>query len=333
MAGTTHGEPMVLRPATMLAIVVAIAAMAWLSTHNFLLFHTLVEVFCVVVGAAMFMIVWHGRNHLDSGYLAVIGVAYLFVAALDLVHALTYRGMGIFPDMGADPATQLWIAARGLEAGSLVVAALVAHRNPSPSAILPFFVLVAALLGALFATGSFPTCYVDGLGLTAFKVHVELVIIATLVVALALFWRLRTAFPAPVARVAAAAILTTIAAEVCFTSYVGVYSSMNAAGHLLKLASFVLLYLAVVQTGFSQPLAVLAAELSAERDQLKDALAQVKTLRGLLPICSACKRIRNDRNEWTVLERYIQDHSDANFTHGMCPECIPKYFPTKSDGN
>ena len=61
--------------------------------------------------------------------------------------------------------------------------------------------------------------------------------------------------------------------------------------------------------------------------ELQAALAQVKTLSGLLPICASCKKIRDDRGYWTQIESYIRSHSDAQFTHGICPECIRKLYP------
>jgi DNA-binding NtrC family response regulator len=59
--------------------------------------------------------------------------------------------------------------------------------------------------------------------------------------------------------------------------------------------------------------------------ELQDALGKVKTLSGLLPICSSCKKIRDDQGYWKQLESYISDHSDALFSHGYCPECGEKY--------
>jgi tetratricopeptide (TPR) repeat protein len=67
------------------------------------------------------------------------------------------------------------------------------------------------------------------------------------------------------------------------------------------------------------------AQLQAQAAQLREALASVKTLRGLIPICSHCKKIRDDRQSWHQLERYIQDHSDAAFSHGICPECLDEW--------
>jgi len=62
-------------------------------------------------------------------------------------------------------------------------------------------------------------------------------------------------------------------------------------------------------------------------NKLQDALSQVKTLNGLLPICSNCKKIRDDKGYWQQVESYIQKHTDATFTHGVCPECFPKLYP------
>jgi len=59
---------------------------------------------------------------------------------------------------------------------------------------------------------------------------------------------------------------------------------------------------------------------------LQDALAKVKTLSGLLPVCSACKKIRDDRGYWNQMEAFIRDHSDADFTHSICPECAKKLY-------
>jgi len=71
--------------------------------------------------------------------------------------------------------------------------------------------------------------------------------------------------------------------------------------------------------------------------ELKKALAEVKTLSGLLPICSFCKKVRDDRGYWNQIESYITEHSDLFFTHGLCPDCLthhyPEYFPTRSAAN
>lgn len=77
--------------------------------------------------------------------------------------------------------------------------------------------------------------------------------------------------------------------------------------------------------------------LEADRErlitELRAALAEVKRLSGLLPICASCKKIRNHRNEWQPIEVYIRDHSEAQFTHSLCPECVKRLydFPDSDD--
>ncbi|MCX8037054.1 MAG: PAS domain S-box protein [Candidatus Sumerlaeia bacterium] len=65
--------------------------------------------------------------------------------------------------------------------------------------------------------------------------------------------------------------------------------------------------------------------------ELKEALAKVKQLSGLLPICASCKNVRDDQGYWTQIEAYIRDHSEADFTHGLCPECMKKLYPEYAD--
>ena len=68
-------------------------------------------------------------------------------------------------------------------------------------------------------------------------------------------------------------------------------------------------------------------ELEEKVARLEDAMNQVNTLKGLLPICSYCKKIRDDKGYWNQLESYIGTRADVDFSHSICPECAEKYFP------
>jgi K+-sensing histidine kinase KdpD len=65
--------------------------------------------------------------------------------------------------------------------------------------------------------------------------------------------------------------------------------------------------------------------------ELREAISHVRTLRGLIPICAGCKKIRDDRGYWEQLEVYIRDHSEAQFSHGLCPDCVKKYWDDISE--
>ncbi len=68
-------------------------------------------------------------------------------------------------------------------------------------------------------------------------------------------------------------------------------------------------------------------ERDALIDNLKKSLTKVRKLSGLLPICASCKKIRDDKGYWNQIEAYIRDHSEAEFSHGICPECSEKLYP------
>ena len=68
-------------------------------------------------------------------------------------------------------------------------------------------------------------------------------------------------------------------------------------------------------------------------EELQNALTHSKTLQGLLPVCASCKKIRDDRGSWKQIEEYISDHSDAKFSHGICPECVQKLYPEFSSSS
>jgi len=76
-------------------------------------------------------------------------------------------------------------------------------------------------------------------------------------------------------------------------------------------------------------------QMEGEREELirelREALGKVKILSGLLPICSSCKKIRDDKGSWTQLEAYFARHSEAEFSHGICPECLRKLYPEYAD--
>ncbi len=80
-----------------------------------------------------------------------------------------------------------------------------------------------------------------------------------------------------------------------------------------------------VQVG--QRMVEMQAALAAKVEELQKAFDQIKTLRGIVPICASCKKIRDDQGFWNKVEVYISEHTEAEFSHGMCPECMAKMYP------
>lgn len=77
----------------------------------------------------------------------------------------------------------------------------------------------------------------------------------------------------------------------------------------------------------NQELGNLSRQLHKKNAELQYALDHVKTLQGIIPICMHCHKIRNDKQVWDQLEAYLEKHTEANFSHGICQECAKKYYP------
>ena len=233
---------------------VSLAGLYVLSRVNYLLFHSSVEAFSIVIAFAIFAIAWNSRRMMDSSYLLFIGIACLFVGGVDLLHTLAYKGMGVFPEQGSNLATQLWIATRYMLSISFLAALFFANRKFRPSLVIAGYTVVTALLfGSIFYWGNFPTAFTEGVGLTPFKVASEYVISLILLCAIYLLIRKRSEFSGNVVKLMASAMAVAIAAEMSFTLYTDVYGIANMIGHLLTVVSFYLIYKALIETGLTKP--------------------------------------------------------------------------------
>lgn len=233
----------------------------FISRYSYLLFHSLVELFSIIVAVMMFVVAWNTYNFSRNHFLMYLGCGYLWIALLALLHTLMYKGMNVFPEaIGANPATQFWIAERYLEALLLVSAPVFLTRSLNRryamlilSAVT--FVLIVAILG-----GRFPDAYLERTGLTPFKVYSEYIIITMMVSAGLFLFHRRTLLSPRIYRIMLAGIILSIGVDLAFTFYVSVYDFSNLVGHLLQLYSFWLIYEAIIHTTLHHPFTVMARD-------------------------------------------------------------------------
>ncbi len=243
-----------------------------LSLHNFLLFHTLAELFSVSVALAIFMIVWNSQRFMQNSYLLFIGIAYIFIGSLDLLHTLAYEGMGVFSGWGANPATQLWVSARYMEGLSFLLASLFVRRRLKVNwVLLSYAVASCLLLLTIFQWEVFPTCYGADTGLTVFKKVSEYFIIGILLASLIILRRKGSEFDPRILRWVSLSIALTMASEFMFTLYADPQATFNTIGHLFKLASFFLVYKALIEIGLRQPYHLLYRDMKRHETDLEKA--------------------------------------------------------------
>jgi PAS domain S-box-containing protein len=271
---SSAGDPR--SPASWIAAAAVLAGLVMVAGFNYLLFHSIVEVAGVAVAFALFLLVWNTRHVVPDSFFLLVGIAFLFIGSLDLVHALAYKGMGIIPGDSADLPTQLWLAARYFQSITFLAAALLIGRSLTKDRRLDiaiFSIACAAgaglLLASIFVWNVFPGAFVEGSGLTPFKVGSEYVISLLMLATVGLLVLNRDRFDPTVFRYLVAAEILLIAGELAFTSYASVYGPANLLGHLFRLASVYCFYRAIVVVGLSRPTDLLFRELTAREEALR----------------------------------------------------------------
>ncbi len=240
------------------------------SRYSYLLFHSLAEIFSVVVSFGIFVLAWNSRKFIDNNYILFLGISYLFIGTLDLLHTFAYQGMGIFPGYGTNLATQLWIAARYIQSVSFLVAPLLIGRKLRPQFVFFGYVGVTSLLLiSMFYWHNFPVCYVNGVGLTPFKKISEYIISFIFLTSIFLLYRRRRDFDTSVFRFLAISIAVVIGSELTFTLYTGPYATPNMIGHLLKIVSVYFMYRAIIWTGLAKPYNLVFRNLKQSEEALR----------------------------------------------------------------
>lgn len=240
------------------------------SRYNYLLFHTLAEVFSICIGFTVFLISWNSMHYIRNNYLKVIGIAYFFIGFLDLFHTMSYKGMQIFGDYQYY-ANQLWVAARYFESIVLLVSFLYVRTRKQVDVYALFAiysVATALIFCAIFFWRVFPVCFIDGVGLTPFKKNSEYIICLILLAAIVtLHWN-RGAFEGIVYRFLITSMVFTIFSELAFTEYMDNYGLFNLAGHYFKIFSFYLIYKTIIVKGIQEPYDVIFREMKQTEQKL-----------------------------------------------------------------
>jgi diguanylate cyclase (GGDEF)-like protein/PAS domain S-box-containing protein len=244
------------------------------SLYNYLLFHSLAEIFSIVIAFSIFILAWNCRKIIDNDYLIFLGIAYLFIGFVDIIHTLSYTGMGIIMGYGTNLPTQLWIAARFLESLSLLIAYSILDKKKLNInlVLLGYIVTLSLLFLSIFYWKIFPSCFIEGTGLTPFKKISEYII--SLILAASLFFLLKRKekFDHKVLQCLVISILLTIVSELAFTFYISAYGLSNLIGHIFKIVSFYFIYQAIIVTGLTKPQELLFRNLQESEEKLSYAL-------------------------------------------------------------
>lgn len=287
-----------------------------IARFNYLLFHSLVEGFAITVAALIYVLATRSYQYSRNSVFLFLGIAYLHIAVLDFFHVLTYKGMGVFAGLGPDTATQLWIAGRLLEALSFLALLAVHTRQFNRRLVTAIYTIVTAgLLISIMIIPVFPVCFIEGQGLTTFKVLTEYVIVAILLGS-ACSLRSRPGYGEnSILKTVIMAMVITAISELSFTLYTDVYGIANMVGHMLKVVSYCLVYAGVVVQGIEVPYNLIAAELK-DRAR-KDMLTGLFNRQGMMELIEAEKhQPMAKKGSMGVLMIDLDDFKSTNDAYG-----------------
>jgi signal transduction histidine kinase/PAS domain-containing protein/ActR/RegA family two-component response regulator len=263
--------------ATVTIALLLLAALGTAGRYNYLLFHSLAELFAIIIACGIFMVAWNARRYIENQFLLFVGIAYLFVGILDIAHTLTYRGMSVLAGYDANAPTQLWIAARYMESLTLLIAPLTFRRQIKTGLfVLGYSAVTLLLLLSILHWGVFPDCFLENAGgLTPFKKASEYIISAILLASGLLLLHYRSRFDGKVLLWVLLSILMKIFSELAFSTYADVYDNANLIGHYFKIVSFFLIYKAIVETGLAKPYDLLFRDLKRNRESYRALFANM----------------------------------------------------------
>lgn len=246
-----------LAPPVLIAIICVTAGRV-----HYLLFHTLAEFFSIIIAVTALVVATTSRRFTHNHFTVYVAVAVGWCAALDLIHTVTYKGMHLAPVDEANTATQFWIAARFMQAAALLGSPLLLRRTVRIGGLHLGFGLVAVAVAGWIFSGHFPAAFVEGQGLTPFKIYAEYVIIAMLLGTSMLYGWQRRLMSAGLFLSMQAALVAMIVSEFAFTRYANVYGLTNEIGHVAKIFAYWFVYLGLVESTLREPFSMLSRTAS-----------------------------------------------------------------------
>jgi signal transduction histidine kinase/DNA-binding response OmpR family regulator len=236
-----------------------------------LFFHSLVELFSVVVAFSIFVLAWNTRQYSSNHFLPFLGIAYLFVGFTDLIHIFAFQEMGISPGYGPNRAAQFLMIGRYLEAISLFLAPFLFGRSlPLPLVFAGYGTVTGLLALSIFVGEIFPRCFVEGAGFTPFKIISGYAVILTVALGAVLLWKKGEKIPRVFSRCLLGAMIATILSEFFFTFDADGSGVFSTVGHLLNASAYAFIYQAMIVVGLANPFNLLFRDLTRGKKELEE---------------------------------------------------------------
>ncbi|MFA5536908.1 MAG: GGDEF domain-containing protein [Bacillota bacterium] len=300
----------------MILLLFACVIMYIIANFNYLLFHSLAEGFAIIVAALIYVLATRTYKHSKNDVFLFLGISYFYVAILDFAHMITYKGMGIFPGFDTDVPTQLWIAGRFVEAVSLLMVLFLQEKEVNRKLITTIYAFVTgSLLLSIMVFRVFPICFIEGAGLTPFKIISEYIIICILLASAYVMFSHKGFVKRGIYKTVGLAVLATASSELAFTLYTDVYGIANMLGHMLKVVSYYLIYAGVMTQGIEKPYSFMSSQL--QERALKDMLTNLYNRQGMVELIEKeLLKVEEEKNSLGILMIDLDNFKQINDVYG-----------------
>jgi putative nucleotidyltransferase with HDIG domain len=236
-----------------LAPIIASLILIIVAQYDFLTFHVLAEFFAIFISFMMFTIAWTTVKFNQNYLLLFLASGYFWIGSLDLVHTMAYPDMNLIINGSVNVSSQFWIVTRLMESSLLLAGALVVTKRKHAIIIFVIYSILTVLFTTLIISGYFPDTFVEGGGLTPFKIQSEYLIIVILGIALYRYATKVKFESESKRRLIVAALMISIVTEFVFTAYLNYNDFCIIIGHLLKIFSYWMIYQALVFNNLISP--------------------------------------------------------------------------------
>lgn len=282
------------------------------SRYNFLFFHSVAELFIIVIASWIFIISWNTRN-IVSGFFVLLGITYFNVGIVSIFHMLTFKGMTVFSGSDINTPTQLWVLSRYLESFGIISAIFCSRKTIKFELVLIGSTgITAGLTLMILLFHFFPSCYTEGYFLTRFKIISEYIFIATNLLAVFLIYKNKDHIAFHLLKLLTISFMMSFGASICFSLYKDVYGLLTYFGHSMEMISLYYIYKALIVAGMRDPFSTLLASLKKNEVELRQSRdhLETKVLERTKDLDSFNKSLQLEIEERKKKERELRDSEE-----------------------
>ncbi|MFZ5988576.1 MAG: MASE3 domain-containing sensor histidine kinase [Bacillota bacterium] len=310
----------IMKSAVVLSVICFILTLVGL--NNFLLFHTLTEMFCLFIGLGVAIIAYYSNNITMNGRFLYVGIATFFLSIFQLLHVLTFEGVKIFHWNNINTAVQISVVFKYIESltilSILIIPVSLLKERKNLRVITAIYSIVSALIIlAVLYLGVFPDCLDSFSSPTMFKKVSEYIISGIFITVLFLLIKSKSKIPENIYQILLGFLGLKIIAQLLFTFYNEVDDVINIFAHLIRFISFYAVYKVIVETNFRRPVRRLFHMLDSTNSELRQKSIDLQIAnRQLKKEIADCIRIedllRKSEERYRLLLEFIPD---AIFVH------------------